>query len=59
MSSAVIQDLTFEEIEEVNGGVLPFIAAGIALVGLAVASFNSGYTVGKDMATRDNAARAR
>ncbi len=54
-----VSDLTFAEIEAVNGGGV-FLAAGliVAVVGLVAAAYSSGHSTGKDMAERDNRADA-
>ena len=48
-----ITELNDEQIDLVNGGVLPLIALGVALIALGVTSFNNGYTVGRDIAERE------
>lgn len=46
-----MRNLTVGEVDSVNGGVIPVVAA-ITIIG---AVFAFGYGVGKDMAARDNA----
>ncbi|WP_183566388.1 class IIb bacteriocin, lactobin A/cerein 7B family [Mucilaginibacter sp. SP1R1] len=43
--------LSDHELEEIDGGFW------IALAALAVAVWSAGYTIGKDLANRDNAAK--
>ncbi|WP_183566385.1 class IIb bacteriocin, lactobin A/cerein 7B family [Mucilaginibacter sp. SP1R1] len=42
------------ELAETEGGFWPVVIAAAAL---AVAVWNAGYTIGKDLANRDNAAK--
>jgi lactobin A/cerein 7B family class IIb bacteriocin len=47
-----MRELTVNEMEQVDGGVVEVVLAVVAAVG---AVFAFGYSVGKDMAERDNA----
>jgi hypothetical protein len=51
-----IHEMTAAEIDEVAGGplFLPLLAGAVAIVGLAITAYNSGYTTGKDIAVREN-----
>ncbi len=52
-----VRTLSSDEIDDVFGGTDPITAGivlGIALAGLALTAFNSGYNAGKDAAQRDN-----
>jgi len=42
------------ELDEVDGGILPALPVIIAAGALAVAIWNAGYNIGKDLANRDN-----
>lgn len=46
-----ILGLSSDEIEEVSGGFIPLLALAVTFV---LAAAGGGYTVGKDMAERDN-----
>ncbi len=57
MSSTLpIQNLTFDEIEHVKGGLGPVAAYAIAvgLGGLFMAAYSAGYQFGKDLAGGDS-----
>jgi lactobin A/cerein 7B family class IIb bacteriocin len=44
-----IADLSFEEIENVDGGILPFIMIGMAAVGLFAGGIALGIAVGNEI----------
>lgn len=47
-----MRELTVAEMEQVDGGIIPVVLAVAAAAG---AIFAFGYSVGKDMAARDDA----
>jgi hypothetical protein len=71
-ASADFRELTFDEISDVNGGILPVLAAALALItpsmavtitcgmiALVAAVAPYGFNAGKTQAERDNRADER
>jgi lactobin A/cerein 7B family class IIb bacteriocin len=52
MNVQKIADLSFEEIENVDGGILPFIVLGMVSVGLFAGGVGLGIALGNEIQSK-------
>ncbi len=52
MSIETAYELNQAELDQVAGGILPAIGVGVAIVGVTIAAFNTGMSVGSKLAAK-------